>query len=136
MTNEDVRSALLMMAQAVTTRAQAMKSQATRGVEAHVNPIVSTMASRLKDFMMMNPLVFLGSKVGEDPQENVDEVYKVVNSMGVPSIEKIELASYQLKDVSQVWFTQWKNNRPAGAGPIEWEVFKEAFFGRFFPCEK
>ncbi|XP_049368640.1 uncharacterized protein LOC125833520 [Solanum verrucosum] len=56
--------------------------------------------------------------------------------MGVTSIEKVELAAYQLKYVAQIWFTQWKANRPVGAVPIEWELFKEAFLGRYFPREK
>ncbi|KAK4733448.1 hypothetical protein R3W88_007709 [Solanum pinnatisectum] len=94
------------------------------------------MASRLRDFVRMNPLVFLGSKVGEDPQEFVDEVYKVVNVIGVTSIEKAELDAYQLKDVAQVWFTQWKINRPVEAGPIDWKVFKKEFLDRFFLHEK
>ncbi|XP_049410542.1 uncharacterized protein LOC125873715 [Solanum stenotomum] len=115
MTNEKVRSALLMMAQAVTTQTQAMTAQATRGVESNVNPNVSTMSSRLIDFVRMNPPRFLGFKVGEDPQEFLDELYKIVNAMGVTSIEKMELAAYQLKDVAQIWFTQWKANRPVGA---------------------
>ncbi|XP_049370252.1 probable indole-3-pyruvate monooxygenase YUCCA10 [Solanum verrucosum] len=38
MTNEAVRSSLLMIAQAVTTQAQAMTAQATRSVKANVNP--------------------------------------------------------------------------------------------------
>jgi len=59
MSNEEVRLALLMMAQAVTIQVQAMKIKTTRGVEANVNPNVSAMASRLRDFMGMNPPIFL-----------------------------------------------------------------------------
>jgi len=54
----------------------------------------------------------------------------------VTSFEKAELTRYQLKDVAQVWFTQWKDNRAIRAGPIGWEMFKKAFLGRFFPREK
>ena len=44
------------------------------------------------------------SKVDEDPQEFLDEVYKVLYVMGVSSSEKAELDSYQLKDVFQTWY--------------------------------
>ena len=56
--------------------------------------------------------------------------------MGVTSRKKAELASYELMDVSQIWYTQWKDNRSEGSGPIEWEEFKEAFFGMYFPRER
>ena len=39
--------------------------------------------------------------MGEDPQEFLDGVYKVLSAMGVTSREKEELASYQLRDGSQ-----------------------------------
>ncbi|XP_049346806.1 uncharacterized protein LOC125811345 [Solanum verrucosum] len=51
----------------------------------------------------MNPPTFFGSKVEEDPQMFVDEVFKVLEAMGVSSQEKAELAAYQLKDMAQVW---------------------------------
>ena len=35
--------------------------------------------------MRMNPLVFLGYKVGEYPQEFLDGVYKVLSAMGMTS---------------------------------------------------
>ena len=91
-----------MMAQAVTTQAQAMIAQAIGGVEAIVNPMLSTMTFWFRDFVRMNPSVFIGSKVGETPQEFLDEVYTVVSSMGVTLIEKAELGDYQLKDVAQI----------------------------------
>ncbi|XP_049391539.1 uncharacterized protein LOC125855940 [Solanum stenotomum] len=61
-------------------------------------------ASRVRDFTRMNPPEFHGSKVVEDSQEFIDEVYKVLMIMGVTPVEKAELAAYQLKCVAQVWF--------------------------------
>ena len=70
-----------------------------------------TITSRLRDFLRMNPPIFLGSKLNEDPQEFLHKVYKFLSAMGVTSREKAELASYQLRDVSQIWYTQRKDNR-------------------------
>ncbi|XP_049345422.1 uncharacterized protein LOC125809933 [Solanum verrucosum] len=135
MTNEEVRPALLIMAQAVTTQAQAMTAQANKDVRPRVNANESSMASRLRDFSRMNPPEFLATKVEEDPQRFVDEVSKILSTMGLSSGEKGELASYQLKDLAQIWYEQWKGERPKGAGSINWEVFKEAFLDRFFSLE-
>ena len=50
--------------------------------------------------------------MGEDPQEFLHGVYKVSSAIGFISREKAQLALYQLRDVSQIWYTQWKDNRP------------------------
>ena len=50
--------------------------------------------------MRMNPHTFHDTKVNVDPQRIIDEVFKVVDAMGVTPIEIAELASYQLKNVS------------------------------------
>ena len=70
------------------------------------------MSSRLRDFTRMNPPSFYGSKVEEDPQEFIDEIYNILYAMGLTTSEKSELATYQLKDVAQTWCVQWRNNRP------------------------
>ena len=53
----------------------------------------------------MYPLTFHGTKVDEDPQSFIDEVFKVVDAMSEAPREKVELAAYELKEVAQVWFT-------------------------------
>ncbi|WMV50091.1 hypothetical protein MTR67_043476 [Solanum verrucosum] len=76
-------------------------------VRHRVNAIESSVASRLRDFTRINPPTFFGSKVYEDPQNFIYEVFKILDAMGVTPREKAELASYQLKDVAQVWFERW-----------------------------
>ena len=87
MTNGDIREAFLILARALTTHVN-------RGIEPRVNVVESTMTSILRDFVRMNPPIFLVSKVGKDPQEFLNGVYKVLSAMGVTSREKEKLASY------------------------------------------
>lgn len=94
------------------------------------------MASCLRDFTRMSPHTLFGSKVNEDPKDFLDEVYKILYSMGVSSNEKDELVAYQLKDVTQTWYTQWKYNRVLRAGHVRLEFFRKTFLDRFFPREK
>lgn len=68
-------------AQASTTRAQAMNSQAYREVGHPKHQLLATMASRSRNFTRMNPPTFYGSKFEDDPLEFIDEIYKVVNAM-------------------------------------------------------
>ena len=49
---------------------------------AKVNPNFSTTDLCIRDFTRMNPPIFYGSKVEEDPQGIIDEVFKVLDGMG------------------------------------------------------
>ncbi|XP_069148088.1 uncharacterized protein [Solanum lycopersicum] len=86
----------------------------------------------LRDFSRMNPPTFYGSKVDEEPQEFIDEVYKILHAMGVSSSEKVELATYQLKDVDQTLYVQWRDKRSLRGGPVTWEIIKATFLDRLF----
>ena len=55
-----------------------MTSQANWKVVPRAHQKVATMDSRLRDFTRMNPHTFYGSKVEEDPQEFIDEIYKIL----------------------------------------------------------
>ena len=46
-----------------------------------VNVVEITITSRLRYFVRINPPMFLGSMVGEDPQDFLDGVYKVLSAM-------------------------------------------------------
>ena len=116
----DVNATLAQMANAITM-------QAGRNTP--------NQASRIRDFTRMNPPEFHGSKPNEDPQDFIEEIYKIVDIMGVATSVKAELAAYQLKGIAQIWFNQWKASRAFDDGPITWEEFKVAFLNHYFPME-
>ena len=68
-TNGDIRDALLAISRALTTHVN-------MGIAPRVNIVERTMTSILRYFLRMKPPIFLGSKVGVDPQEFLDGVYR------------------------------------------------------------
>ena len=94
-----------------------------------------THTSRFCDFINRNPPTFYGTNVDEDPQSFIAEIFKVVDSLAVTSRERVELATYKLKHMGQVWFKQWRDERPLRDVPVHWEAFKEAFQDMFYPLK-
>ena len=76
MTTGEIRETLLVMSRDSNTHVNTSMTP-------RVNVVGITLTSRLRDFVRMNPSIFLGSKVGEEPLESLDEVYKIVHAMGV-----------------------------------------------------
>ena len=56
----------------------------------------------------MNPNEFLGSQTGADPQNFLDDIKKFFEVMQSTGNNRVEFASYQLKDLAHIWYTQWK----------------------------
>ncbi|XP_069151938.1 uncharacterized protein [Solanum lycopersicum] len=55
--------------------------------------------------------------------------------MGVSLSEKAELATYQLKDMDQTWYAQWRDNMSFRGGLVTWKIIKATFQDWFFPRE-
>ena len=74
MTNAELGANLMNLIQLMTTQAHVVNNhfvaQANQGVGPQPN--ASTPASRIQDFMKMNPPSFDGTKVDEDPQGFID----------------------------------------------------------------
>ena len=60
-----------------------MTTQANLNIMPRVNAMESTMSSRFRDFVKLNPPIFLRSKVNEDPQDFLDDIYKVLRLIRV-----------------------------------------------------
>ena len=94
-----------------------MTTQVILLLDPRVNFVESTMIYIFRDFVRIYS--YLSCLYGgEDTLEFLDGVCKVLSSMGVTYREKAELACYQFRDISEVWYTQWKDSRPDYSGPI------------------
>ena len=70
---------------AIHCSTQVLATQVAKDARVKVNPNAITTASVIRDFTRTNPPTFFGSKVEQDPQGFIDEVVKVLDSMGVSS---------------------------------------------------
>ena len=62
-----------------------------------------SLEARVRDFVRMSFHEFLGSQANEDPQNFLDEIKKIFKVMQVTRNDRVELVSYQLKDVINIW---------------------------------
>ena len=85
-----------------------LMAQVNRELVALANPIGGTGSYRIRELLRMNLSVFTWSEVEEDPNGLLEQVYKTLAIMGLTSMEKVELLAYQLKDVAQISYEQWK----------------------------
>ena len=99
LTDDDISDAQIQLSQATTVQCQAMTTQINQEDVPHPHQEVTAMASHLRDSNWMNPSTFYRSKVEEEPQEFIDEVYKILLAMGLSISEKSKLTTYQLNDV-------------------------------------
>lgn len=100
---------------------QALTAQHNRDSVAPENTIKGMSTYRVRYSLRKKTPKFYDSNVKEYPQGFIDEVYKVHVIMGLTSIEKVDLASYRLRDVVNIWNKLWKDSRYVVEGPTEWK---------------
>ncbi|XP_015072578.1 uncharacterized protein LOC107016701 [Solanum pennellii] len=112
---------------------QAPPQAPTSGMQVPGNP------AALTDGEVRESLVYMAQAITTQAQaitaQATREVYKILCAMGVNEKEKAELAAYQLKDVSQMWYKMWADDRAPEAVPITWDILT-TFLERFFPIEQ
>ena len=82
-----IRESLFQISQDITIQAQDITEQPNREVAPRENQHASTMFSHLRDFTRKNPPMYFVSRVHEGPLEFLDEVYKILLSMGISTKE-------------------------------------------------
>ena len=85
LTDGEVRTALVQMAQAITLQARAITTQAEQQGVPRKNPSSSTMARRLRDFTRMNPPIYTVSKIAENLEDEC-RVSMIHVGMGLSSL--------------------------------------------------
>ncbi|WMV41041.1 hypothetical protein MTR67_034426 [Solanum verrucosum] len=88
-----------------------MTNQNNHMVPVATNRNGGSVLARVRYIFRMNIPEFLGSQVGEDPQNFIDKVKKIFGVMQVTSNSRVELVSSQLKDVAHIWYTSEKTAR-------------------------
>ncbi|XP_043710432.1 uncharacterized protein LOC122659385 [Telopea speciosissima] len=85
-------------------------------------------------FLKMQPLSFAG--ISGDillPVRWVKEMEKAFNFLGCNEQQKLTCVGYRLQYEAEAWWETTKPILQAAHPVLTWEIFKQAFFGNYFP---
>ncbi|XP_075107193.1 uncharacterized protein LOC142180156 [Nicotiana tabacum] len=87
----------------------------------------------LQEFMKLKSPKFTGSDNSADPQSFLDGTLKALRALGCSSERAVELATYKLEDMANIWYETVLLGRPVGAAPLTWDEFTKLFMNHFLP---
>ena len=89
--------------------------------------------TRFMDFMRLKPPTFKGDFQGQDPQEFLEQVERILGVVNCPRERYVEFTSFLLEDAALQWFKAWMDARAIDIALVTWESFQEAILKQFFP---
>ncbi|XP_070002054.1 uncharacterized protein [Nicotiana sylvestris] len=94
-----------------------------------------TGSSTVREFLHLASPLFTGSSSTEDPQDFIDQLYRVLRVMHAFVTEAVKLVSFQLRDVVVLWYEASERSRGPNAPPAECEDFSKVFLAHYLPRE-
>lgn len=101
-----------------------MTNQAAEKIGAQQEEVYT---SKICELLRINPSSFTSLSTSKDPENFIEELQMVFEVMHIFNTERVELDTYQFKNVARNWFEQLKMDRAEGAQPASSTCFKEAF---------
>ncbi|XP_070050829.1 uncharacterized protein [Nicotiana tomentosiformis] len=87
----------------------------------------------LQEFLKLKSPKFTGSDNLADTQSFLDGTLKALRALECSSERVVELATYKLEDMANIWYENVLLGRPAGAAPLTWDEFTKLFMNYFLP---
>nr|XP_009803916.1 PREDICTED: uncharacterized protein LOC104249233 [Nicotiana sylvestris] len=94
-----------------------------------------SVSARVRDFINLDPLVFIGVDPNADPQDFLDLMQRTLQIIHATDIESVEFTSYRLRDVAVTWYETWKQTWGPNVPLVTWKEFSEAFLQQYLPIE-
>lgn len=88
--------------------------------------------NRLTEFKKISPPSFSGTANPLEAEDWITAMEKAFGEMGCTEAEKVTYAAYMLQSSAFEWWEAHKNSYPEGF-QVTWNVFKEAFYKKYFP---
>ncbi|EOY21530.1 DNA/RNA polymerases superfamily protein, putative isoform 2 [Theobroma cacao] len=113
---------------------QAPSSSHGQDEQQHFELAQGSVVVTLSEFLELKPPLFSGFDSSKDPQQFLDDMEKVCGALGSSGTRSVELVSFKLKDVAQIWFESFRRGRSLRSTPLTWEEFSVAFMDRSLPA--
>ncbi|XP_073153181.1 uncharacterized protein [Henckelia pumila] len=91
------------------------------------------METLLKRFQSFKPPTLKGTENSVECESWVEDIEDLFESLDYADDRRVKLVIHQLHEVAKVWWISTQRSLEHRGTVITWDVFKTAFYQRFFP---